>query len=124
MKDHYYRGWNHVNGVKIDKFIKHLTEEQEELEDNGVKISDADKRQHFLEQVLECPIFEDCHYGEWEAKLPAEQGWDDAIKHWQGVMDVITTRERNARGTAKKARYESANNTKEREREQQEEQQQ
>ena len=69
-------------------------------------------------------LFDERDCRDWETKLPAEKTWDEATEHFESVVDAMDTYACNAGGTAKKARFKSANNVDSQQQQRQEEQQQ
>ena len=113
MKDHYYRGWQQEHEESIHEFIKRLDEDQEALLVDGIKISDDDKMQHYMEQMYDCGIFDIKDFRTWEEMDPAEQTWDTAVDYFEGIVESMETFKENMGGTAKKAKFESAAQVKE-----------
>ena len=59
-RDHFFRGWERSSTPRpetIKKFAKRLDEEQETLGNDGITISDADKKEHYLMQVYTSGVF-------------------------------------------------------------------
>ena len=59
-RKHYFRGWERSKSPRpegIKKFAKRLDEEQTALGRDGIAISDADKKAHYLVEVFQSGVF-------------------------------------------------------------------
>ena len=62
------------------RFIKHLNDGQKTMEKDSIKISDADKLQHFLVQCYSSGLFGEKEMTTWENKTVSDKTWANAKK--------------------------------------------
>ena len=80
-RKHYFRGWERSKSPRpegIKKFAKRLDEEQTALGRDGIAISDADKKAHYLVEVFQSGVFPAVTIREWKKNPVADQTYVNA----------------------------------------------
>ena len=111
VRAHYFRGWERSKAPKpegIRKFGKRLDEEQEALDRDDVKISDADKIDHYLLEVYQSGVFPAATIREWKKKTASTQTWKNAKKFFEAENSGLTEVHRLMGNEAQGNGYESA----------------
>jgi len=110
IKQHYFRGWNEeAEEEALAMFGKRLDDKQEELGEDNIIITAADKLQHYMEQMYASEIFEQRNYDDWEDLDDEDKTWANATNTFKNYIKKQRKYNRNKRGsTAKRAKYESA----------------
>lgn len=106
MKDRYFRGWD--EDEHITAFGQRLSQEQRELRQQNVTITDSDKLQHYLVQMYVSDMFDRRELTDWEKKSTDDRTYTNALKHFQGIATYIKLLKENRGGTSKKVCYKSA----------------
>ena len=117
MKLHFYRGMD-LNDPNegVSQFIIRLEEEQGDLERDNITISEAEKLQHFLEQVnIDSRLFSKEQRKEWNNLDTEEQTWEAAVEYFEGLEDEQERDEEVDEATARGSNFESAAMARERE---------
>ena len=86
VREHYFRGWERNKTPRpegLKKFAKRLDEEQESLGRDGVTISDADKKSHYLIEVFHSGCFPAATIREWKKKPTNDQTYANAKTFFQ-----------------------------------------
>ena len=81
VRDHYFRGWERNKTPRpegLKKFGKRLDEEQAALDRDGITVSDADKKDHYLIQVYTSGVWPAAIIREWKKKPYADQTYANA----------------------------------------------
>lgn len=125
IKLNYFRGWNEeAEEEALAMFGKRLDDEQEELAEDNIIVTSADKLQHYMEQMYASEIFEQRNYDDWEDLDEEDKTWDNATDTFENYVKKQRKYNRNKRGsTAKRAKYESAAQVQEQGQQQQHQQQ-
>lgn len=109
LKKDYFKGWKYAEEEEtVDAFKKRLDENQAIQEENGVHISDEDKYQHFVEEMIESNLFDEKDFRQFDNEFRDAADWDDTTAFFEAVMDSMDSYERNCGGTSKQAKFESA----------------
>jgi len=81
IKQHYFRRWNEKTEEEtLVMFGKRLDNEQEELAEENIIITSADKLQHHMEQMYAAEIFEQRNYNDWKDLDNKDKTWN--IQTW------------------------------------------
>jgi len=86
-----------------------LDDKQEELAEDIIIVTSADKLQHYMGQIYVSEIFEQQNYDDWEDTDDEDKTWENATDTFETYVKKQQKYNRNKRGgTAKRAKYESA----------------
>ena len=91
LRENYYRGWDNAN-EHIESFGVRLSREQRKLRQYvpPIVISDADKTQHYLEQMwTRTDIFDEKFMTTWTAKTIAQKTFDRARAYFEAKVKAI-----------------------------------
>ena len=90
------------------KFAKRLDEEQETLDNDGVTISDADKKEHYLMQLYTSGVFPAATIREWKRRTAAQQTYALAKTFFEAEDRGLTEVSRLTGDTTRGNGFESA----------------
>ena len=109
IKQHYFCGWNEeAEEEALAMFGKRLDDKQEELREDNIIITAANKLQHYMEQMYASQIFEQQNYDDWEDLDVKDKTWDNATNTFRNYVKKQQKYNQNKRGnTAKRAKYKS-----------------
>ena len=108
LKKHYFRGWN-LEEEHITAFAKRLDNEQADLAIAEVEVTDLEKRDHYVLQMLAADKFDRKEYRAYEQQDEAEKDWPATRDYFEECIEEIENYEQDAEAaTNKKPRYESA----------------
>ena len=58
IKKHFLEPWSDTPNTNITTFARQLDRRQVECKDHGITVTEADKVDHFVEQMYACDLFE------------------------------------------------------------------
>ena len=110
-REYYFRGWERTRSPRpegLKKFGKRLDEEQEALGLDGITISDADKKEHYLMQIYTSGVFPATTVREWKKKPSADQTYANTKTFFHTEQIGLSEVHRLTGDTTKGNGYESA----------------
>ena len=110
-REHYFRGWERGRTPRpetLAKYAKRLDEEQEALGRDGITISAADKKEHYLVQLYQSGVFPTTTIREWKRKPEADQTYTNAKTFFEAEHKGLSEVSRLTGDSTKGNGFESA----------------
>ena len=111
MKAAYYEKWNQEDHITV--LGKRINDDQAELTDAKIVITDEEKLQFYIEQMHDSATFYKEEMMKLDKNTDNNKTWTNGTNYFEYIVAEIEKYHYNSEGTAKRERYESSANARE-----------